>query len=52
MIGFTLIPGVFISSSRKVMPCCGLPSNFVRTRQNMRLAWWAWVVQIFEPFST
>ena len=31
---------------------CGLPSLEVRTRQNMRLAKWAWVVQILEPFST
>lgn len=52
MIGATVIPGVAISSSRKVIPCCGLPSKRVRTKQNIRLAWWAWVVQIFEPFST
>ena len=52
MIGRTLIPGLSISSSRKVIPCCGLPSRWVRTRQNMRLAKWAWVVQIFEPDRT
>jgi len=51
-IGSTVIPGVAMSSSRKLIPACGLPSLDVRTSANMRLAKWAWVVQIFDPFRT
>jgi len=36
-----LIPGVFMSSSRKLMPFCGLSSWLVRTRQNIQSAHWA-----------
>ncbi len=35
MIGFTVMPGVFISISRNVMPACALPVSSVRTRQKM-----------------
>ena len=53
MIGFTLRPGVFIESiSTKEMPSCGLPSVEVRTRQNMRSATCAPVVQILVPLMT
>ena len=49
MIGSTLMPGRFMSSRTNVMPSCSLPSTRVRTRQNMRLAWCACVVQILVP---
>ncbi|MNW01900.1 hypothetical protein D3C71_1976050 [compost metagenome] len=51
-IGRTVMPGSAMSISRKLMPCWRLPSLLVRTSANMRLAWWAWVVQIFVPLST
>jgi hypothetical protein len=44
--------GLSMSISRKVIPAWGRPSAEVRARQNIRLAQWAWVVQIFEPVST
>jgi hypothetical protein len=51
-IGATVMPGRAISRRRKVMPVWGLPSALVRTRQNIRCANCACVVQILEPFST
>ena len=33
------------------MPACFFTSVLVRTSVNMRLAWCAWVVQIFEPLT-
>ena len=38
MIGRTVRPGVFMSISRYVMPCCFLPFDSVRTRQNIQSA--------------
>jgi hypothetical protein len=52
MIGRMVMPGVGMSKHRKLMPCCGLPPEVVRTRQNMRLAYCAWVVQILVPLMT
>ena len=52
MIGRTVMPGRSMSNSRKLMPCCGLPALLVRTRQKMRLAHCAWVVQILVPLMT
>jgi hypothetical protein len=50
-IGCTSTPGVFMSMSRKEMPCCRLASRPVRTRQNIQSAWCAYEVQIFWPFT-
>ena len=52
MIGLICMPGLFSSNIKKLMPCCGLPLLSVRTRQNMCVARWAWVVQILEPLIT
>ncbi|MNE96913.1 hypothetical protein D3C80_1951900 [compost metagenome] len=52
MMGRTVMPGASRSKHRKLMPCWALPLLSVRTRQNMRLARWAWVVQILLPLST
>ena len=35
MIGRTVMPLLFMSMSRKLMPVCGLPSLLVRTRQKI-----------------
>jgi hypothetical protein len=52
MIGRTVIPGVFRSTSRKEMPAWGLPSVLVRTSRNSHSAQWASEVQIFWPLTT
>ncbi|MOA19089.1 hypothetical protein D3C78_1394440 [compost metagenome] len=52
MIGRTVMPGVFMSISRKEMPRCCCASGSVRTRQKIQSACWARVVQIFWPFTT
>ena len=51
-IGRTVTPGLVMSISRKVMPCCLRPLASVRTRQNIQLATLAWVVQILVPVHT
>ncbi|MDT4874491.1 hypothetical protein FQZ97_1097960 [compost metagenome] len=51
MIGRTLMPGVFMSISRKLMPRCCWASGSVRTRQKIRLACWPRVVQVFWPLT-
>ena len=52
MIGRIWMPGLFNSNIKKLMPCWGLPLLSVRTKQNMWVARWAWVVQILEPLIT
>ena len=52
MIGRTVTPGEFISISSIDMPSCFLTVVSVRTRQKIRLAYWASVVQVFWPFTT
>ncbi|MNT75214.1 hypothetical protein D3C72_2140930 [compost metagenome] len=52
MIGRIVRPAWGMSKHRKLMPCCALPPEAVRTRQNMRLAYCAWVVQILVPLMT
>ena len=52
MIGRTVMPGVFMSISRKEMPSCALAVGSVRTRQNIQSAYCASVVQIFWPLTT
>ena len=52
MIGRTVIPGVFMSISRKEMPSCFLAAGSVRTRQKIQSAYCASVVQIFWPLTT
>ncbi len=51
MIGRTVMPGDFMSTSRKLMPVCGLPSVLVRTRQKIQSACWPRVVQVFWPLT-
>ena len=51
MIGRTVMPGVFMSISRKQMPSCAWPSGSVRTRQKIQSACWASVVQVFWPLT-
>ena len=43
------MPGVVMSMSTKVMPCCFLADRDVRTRAKIQLASPAWVVQILLP---
>ena len=52
MIGRTTMPGVCMSTSRKVIPAWRLPSLRVLTSRNIQLAFWACVVQIFVPSIT
>jgi hypothetical protein len=51
MIGRTVMPGLFMSISRKLMPVCGLPSVLVRTRQKIHSPYWPIVVQVFWPLT-
>ena len=51
MMGFTVMPGVFMSISRKEMPSCGLPVASVRTRQKIQSAQWPIVFQVLEPLT-
>ena len=51
MIGRTVMPGLFMSISRKLMPVCGLPSFAVRTRQKIQSPYWPSVVQVFWPLT-
>ena len=51
MMGFTVMPGVFMSISRKEMPSCGLALGSVRTRQKIQSAQWPIVFQVFEPLT-
>ena len=51
-MGFTSTPGVVMSISRKVMPCWGMASRLVRTRQKIQFASWAWVVHSLWPLQT
>ncbi|MNN25955.1 hypothetical protein D3C81_1394480 [compost metagenome] len=40
-IGRTVTPGVFMSTSRKLMPACFFTSVSVRTSRKIQSAWWA-----------
>ncbi len=51
MIGLTVMPGVFMSISRKEMPSWFLASGSVRTRQKIQSAYCASVVQVFWPLT-
>ncbi|MNL75396.1 hypothetical protein D3C87_2011940 [compost metagenome] len=51
MMGRTVMPGVFMSISKKEMPVCFVPSVLVRTRQKIQLACWPSVVQVFWPLT-
>jgi len=51
MMGRTVMPGLFMSISRKLMPVCGLPSVLVRTRQKIHSPYWPSVVQVFWPLT-
>ena len=51
MIGFTVMPGVFMSISRNEMPSCGFDFESVRTRQKIQSAQWPIVFQVFDPFT-
>ena len=50
-IGLTVMPGLFMSISRKLIPVCGLPSVLVRTRQKIHSPYWPRVVQVFWPLT-
>ena len=52
IIGFTLTPGVFISTSMNVIPSCFLPESSVRTRTKIQSACCPNVVQVFCPLIT
>ena len=52
MIGFTVMPGVAMSTSRKEMPSCFFAFLSVRTSRKHQLASIASVVQIFWPLTT
>ena len=47
--GRTWMPGVFMSISTNVMPCCFFGVFEVRTNANIQFASPAWVVQILLP---
>src|SRR3569832_2936176 len=47
MIGFTVMPGDFMSMSRKVMPSCCFTFVSVRSRQKIQSAYCASVVHVF-----
>ena len=49
--GRTVMPGVFMSMSRKEMPSWRFSPDVVRTRQNIQSACWAKVVQILWPLT-
>src|SRR5438067_103989 len=51
-MGRTVMPGVFMSMSRKEIPDCCLAFGSVRTRQKMKSAYWAWVIHVFWPLTT
>ena len=51
MIGRTVMPGVFMLISRKLMPSCWRPSVLVRTRQKIQSAYWPSVFQVFWPLT-
>ena len=51
-IGRTSMPGVFISTRIKLMPCCCLASGSVRHRQKILSACCPRVVQVFWPLIT
>ncbi len=52
MIGRTVMPASFRSNSRKLIPLCALACGSVRTRQKIRFAYCACVVQILVPLIT
>ena len=53
MIGRTVMPGVFMSTSRNEMPSCRFAAfGLVRTSRKHQSAWCAVEVQIFCPFTT
>ena len=51
-IGRTVMPGVFMSISRNVMPSCFFALASVRVRQKIQSAYCAEVVQVFCPLTT
>ncbi len=50
-MGRTVMPGVFMSASRKLMPSCFLADLSVRTSRKMWVASCASVVQVFCPLT-
>ena len=52
VIGRTVMPGLSIGTSRKLMPSCFFACLSVRTRRKIQLASIASEVQIFCPFTT
>ena len=50
-MGRTVMPGDFMSISKKEMPVWGLPSVLVRTRQKIHSPYWPRVVQVFWPVT-
>ncbi len=50
--GFTVMPGVFMSQRRKLMPLCFLAAGSVRTSMKIQSAYWAYVVHVFCPVTT
>ena len=52
VIGRTVMPGLSIGTSRKLMPSCFFACLSVRTRRKIQLASIASEVQIFWPFTT
>ena len=51
-IGRTVMPGLSIGTSRKLIPSCFLAVLSVRTSMKIQLASFANVVQIFWPLTT
>ena len=47
-----VMPGVFMSTSRKLMPLCFAASGLVRTSRKHQSATWAIDVQTFWPLTT
>jgi hypothetical protein len=46
------MPGVFMSTSRKLMPLCLAALGSVRTSRKHQSATWAMLVHTFWPFTT
>ncbi|MCY1529272.1 hypothetical protein D9M68_644060 [compost metagenome] len=51
-MGLTVMPGVFMSTSRKLMPCCFFAAGSVLASRNIMSASCASEVQIFWPLTT
>ncbi len=52
MMGRTVMPGDFMSMSRKEIPDCARAAGWVRTRQKIQSAYCASVIQVFWPLTT